>query len=59
MSEIAASTPPNLTLHITRLEQALDNIVSFWFPHCIDERHGGYQLNAGTEGQDLGPASPQ
>ena len=56
MSDIAASTPPALTTHITRLEQALDNIVSFWFPRCIDERHGGYHLNAGTGGEDLGAA---
>ena len=40
--------------HITRLEQALDNIAGYWFPRCIDEANGGYHLNHGTHGDDLG-----
>src|SRR5688572_21226908 len=51
----AASFPSVVDPHIARLEQALDNIVTFWFPRCIDEVNGGYHLNHGTHGEDLGP----
>jgi mannobiose 2-epimerase len=56
MTDAAAPSMQDLDSHISRLEQALENIVSFWFPRCIDERNGGYHLNFGTHGEDLGPA---
>src|SRR5688572_28593343 len=54
MTEAASSTPA-VGSHIARLEQALDNIVGFWFPRSIDDVNGGYHLNHGTHGEDLGP----
>jgi mannobiose 2-epimerase len=34
----------------------LENIVPFWYPGVIDERHGGYRLNHDAEGRWRGPA---
>ena len=52
-------SPQRLEVCISRLEAALDNIVDFWLPRCIDERYGGYHLNHGTHGEDLGPGWKQ
>jgi len=54
MTETAPAAA-SLGAYIARLEEALENIVAFWFPRCIDEAHGGYHLNHGTHGEDLGP----
>jgi mannobiose 2-epimerase len=56
MSETTALPHPRIAAHISRLEQALENIVSFWFPRCIDEERGGYHLHYGMHGEDLGLA---
>ena len=56
MTDTAAVALPRLDEHISRIEEALENIVSFWYPRCIDELQGGYHFNHSRNGDDLGPS---
>ena len=41
--------------YIPKLERNLrDNIISFWYPKCLDRKNGGYIINFGPQGESKG-----
>lgn len=48
-----AAAPPES--YIAGFEQTLnENILGFWYPRAIDQVNGGYKMNFGPTGEDLG-----
>jgi len=55
---LARPPPATTNAFQTRLERLLfDNILGFWMPRTLDERHGGYIINFDPFGQPTNPAT--